>query len=239
MHFRIIVTIIPRRFLTTKNVFGWNIAKDHVDCSLRSVAFILRWCNWFPYQYWIIFNLSMMPVSYIHWGHYNSTLWPWQKTFYDDQHHESPLSGESLTFVTAWTVFSGSPDTKLPLHCQTWGFPDSSSMTFVIILIHILFSGNPHTKVLWRIERSSLHIREVVHYFWYFSEGFVHNWISRANGQLLTIARLKASESFWSEGLLGNIRKHFLSILWGITFLLTHWAAHGNSILHGVLWDLP
>ena len=140
MHFRIIVTIIPRRFLTTKNVFGWNIAKDHVDCSLRSVAFILRWCNWFPYQHWIIFNLSMMPVSYIHWGHYNSTLWPWQKTFYDDQHHESPLSGESLTFVTAWTAFSGSPDTKLPL----------SNMRFSRVIINDICSYTNTHFIFWK-----------------------------------------------------------------------------------------
>ena len=70
------------------------------------------------------------------------------------------------------------------------------------IQIHILFSGSPDTKLLWCSVRSSFHIRKAVHYLRYFFLGGEggHNWISWANGQLLTIAGLTASESFWSDG---------------------------------------
>ena len=60
---------------------------------------------------------------------------------------------------------------------------------------------------------------------------FGQNWISLPIGQLLPYIfwKLLIRRFIWA------IRKHILSTLWGVTFLLTQWDWYVHSILHSVL----
>ena len=78
----------------------------------------------------------------------------------------------------------------------------------------------------------SQHIRKVVHHFRCFSRFFLDKidfpdkTVTFAYSTSYIFRKLLIWRFLWA------VRKHFLSILRGVTFLLTQWDAYVNSILH-------